>query len=328
MNTRQAPLESEFGAASTAADVIAGHDLGGKLAIVTGGYSGIGLEAARLLSEAGARVIVPARNLEKARKALMPFPAIEIEEMDLMDPASVGAFCDRIVAGGAALHLLINNAAVMACPLTRDARGFEAHFATNHLGHFQLTAGLWTALTKAHGARVIAMSSRAHRRGQVDFDDPNFKNRPYDRWEAYGQSKTANALFAVALDRRGADRGIRAVSVHPGGILDTNISRHMSEAEIEASGFRAADGQSIVDPEKGMKTIAQGAATTLWCAVSPQLDNKGGVYCEDCNIAVAEEADSATLSGVRPWARDPALADRLWRLSEEMTGITVAASAA
>lgn len=323
MSTQQVPLGSGFGAASTAEEVIEGHDLTGKVAIVTGGYSGIGLEAARVFAAAGAKVIVPARDLDKARRAIDGIAGLTLESLDLMDPASIDAFAERFLATSQSLHLLINNAAVMANPLTRDARGFESQFSTNHLGHFQLAARLWPALERAEGARVIAVSSRAHMRGRIDFEDPNFERRAYEPWEAYGQSKTANALFAVALDSFGKAYGLRALSLHPGGILSTGLSRHMSAEQIRKTGFVDDDGKPVLDPSRNMKTIEQGAATTVWCAVSSQLDGIGGVYCENCDIAPAVAADSTETLGVRPWATDPEIAERLWDLSEKLTGIAM-----
>jgi NAD(P)-dependent dehydrogenase (short-subunit alcohol dehydrogenase family) len=323
MSTQQVPLGSGFGAASTAEDVIQGHDLTGKVAIVTGGYSGIGLEAARVFAAAGAKVIVPARDLDKARRATDGIEGVTLESLDLMDPASIDAFVERFLATGQSLHLLVNNAAVMANPLTRDARGFESQFSTNHLGHFQLTARLWPALERAEGARVIAVSSRGHARGKIDFEDPNFERRAYDPWEAYGQSKTANALFALALDALGKAYGLRAFSLHPGGILATALSRHMTSEQIRNTGFIDDEGKPVLDPSRNMKTIEQGAATTVWCAVSSQLDGLGGVYCENCDIAQAVPADSTDPLGVRPWAIDPDFADRLWDLSEKLTGIAM-----
>ncbi|WP_454848684.1 oxidoreductase [Rhizobium binxianense] len=321
MTTPQAPIGSGFGAASTAEDVIGGLDLSGKVAIVTGGYSGLGLETARVLSAAGAKVVVPARDARKARRALEPFPGIALEELDLMDPASIDAFAGRFLSAGLPLHILVNSAAVMANPLTRDARGYESQFSTNHLGHFQLTARLWPALLKAQGARVVSVSSRGHVYSGVDFDDPNYERRDYEPWPAYGQSKTANALFAVALDALGRDRGVGAFSVHPGGIVSTALSRHMTADQIRATGYVDAEGRPIIDPGRNMKTVGQGAATIVWCATSPALEGRGGVYCENCDIARAEPPESTASLGVRPWATDPALAGRLWQLSERLTGV-------
>ena len=321
MNTPQSPIASGFNALTTADDVIQDIDLTGKVAIVTGGYSGIGLVTARALALAGAWVIVPARDQAKAREALRPFPSLIQDKLDLADPASVDAFADRFLQTGQSLHILINNAGVMAPPLVRNAHGEESQFAINHLGHFQLTARLWPALRDADGARVVALSSRGHMRGGVDFDDWNFERREYDRWLAYGQSKTANALFALKLDEVGKPHGVRAFSVHPGAVL-TGLLRHMSVAELRAAGAIDDDGEPIRPPANNLKTPEQGAATSVWCATSHQLDGMGGVYCENCNIAEPLPADSKEPRGVRPWAMDPALATRLWKLSEDLTGHT------
>jgi NAD(P)-dependent dehydrogenase (short-subunit alcohol dehydrogenase family) len=313
MTTQQAPIGSGFGAKTTAQEALGARDLTGKVAIVTGGYSGIGLETTRVLAGAGATVIVPARTKEKAQKALAGLRNVELAAMELSEPATIDAFAQQFIASGRPLHLLINNAGVMACPLERDARGFERQLAVNHLGHFQLTSRLWPALLKARGARVISVSSRGHRRSAVDFEDPHFKTRPYDRWIAYGQSKSANVLFAVALDKRGEQHGVRAFSLHPGGII-TGLIRHMSEAELQSMGVHDEQGKPKENPE--FKSIPQGAATQVWCAVSEQLNGMGGVYCEDVDIAKAVAADDAGNSGVRPWAIDPDLAEKLWKLSE------------
>jgi NAD(P)-dependent dehydrogenase (short-subunit alcohol dehydrogenase family) len=311
--TPQAPLPSGFGPQTTAREVLGARRLDGTTAIVTGGYAGVGLETTRVLVSAGASVIVPARSLDKARAATAELPGVAVESLDLADPASVAAFAQRFVASGQPLHLLINNAGIMATPLARDARGFEAQFATNHLGHFQLTVRLWPALQKARGARVVALSSRGHARASVDLEDPGFQKRPYDKWQAYGQSKTANALFALALDRRGQAQGVRAFSVHPGAIL-TELMRSMDEEERRVAIERAGQLAAV-------KTIEQGASTSVWCATSPQLAGKGGVYCEDTDIAQAVPADHPGGTGVRPWAMDPELAERLWQKSEQWTGV-------
>lgn len=323
MFTPQFPIGSGFGAASTATDVIKGINLTGKTAIVTGGYSGIGMETVRALHSARAVIVVPSRDAAKAEKALADLPDVIIETMDLLDPASIDGFANRFLARNHSLHILINNAGIMAPPLTRDARGYESQFSANHLGHFQLTCRLWPALIRADGARVVALSSFGHRRAGIDFHDPNFERREYDRWIAYGQSKTANALFAVALDSIGKSRKVRAFSVHPGGIV-TGLIRHMSQAEIDSYKIFDPQGKPIVDPENNMKTPQQGAATSVWCATSPQLDDMGGVYCADCDIAPALPSDDSTeLRGVRPRAMDPVAAGRLWQLSEELTGTRV-----
>ena len=318
--TDQRPLGTGFGPATTTAEVIAGRDLRGEVAIVTGGYSGLGLVAARALAQAGAEVIVPARDRARAEAALAGGPKLELETLDLMDPASIDAFAERFLASGRPLHLLINSAGIMAPPLTRDARGYESQFATNHLGHFQLTARLWPALTKADGARVVAVSSRGHAQAGVDLEDPNYERREYVPWEAYGQAKSANVLFAVELDARGRDQNVRAFAVHPGGIM-TNLGRHVSTETLRAYSMIDEAGNPVVDPARDRKTPEQGAATIVWCAVSPQLDGKGGVYCEDCDIAPAVPADAPPGAGVRPWAIDPEAARGLWALSERLTGV-------
>src|SRR6201988_3291469 len=249
MSSKKAPIHSGFGATTTARETLHGIDLRGKFAIVTGGYSGIGLETTRALAEAGATVIVPARTPDKARQALSGIPRVEQSRLNLLDPGSIDAFASEFLASGRPLHMLINNAGIMATPLARDSRGYESQFSANHLGHFQLTARLWPALRNAHGARVVSVSSRAHQRAAMDFADPQFQHRPYDRWEAYGQSKTANVLFAVALDRRGEASGFRAFAVHPGAIL-TDLSRHMTDEELQGYGLSRDDPPGFAPPGK------------------------------------------------------------------------------
>jgi NAD(P)-dependent dehydrogenase (short-subunit alcohol dehydrogenase family) len=321
MTTPQAPFKSGYGMRTDARDAIGGRDLKGKVAVVTGGYSGLGLETTKALAGAGATVIVPARTPDKARAALAGIANVEQAALDLADPGSIDAFANDFLGSRRKLDILINNAAIMASPLTRDARGYEAQFATNHLGHFQLTARLWPALKQGGGARVVSLSSIGHRRSPVNLEDPNFNTTPYDKWEAYGRAKSANSLFAVGLDKRGAPHGVRAFAVHPGGIM-TDLQRFMPEEEKRAMGW--IDEQGAVNER--FKTPSQGAATSVWCATNAQLDGKGGVYCEDCDIAEAVAADAAVWSGVRPWAIDPVLADKLWTLSEQMTGVAFAAS--
>lgn len=315
MRIMQQPIHSGFDAFTTASDVIRGIDLTGKTAIVTGGYSGLGLESARLLAEAGADVIVPARDVSKALAQTAAVPRLTVRPMDLVDRASVDRFADDFLASGASLDILINSAGIMIPPLFRDASGNEGQFAVNHLGHFRLVQRLLPALEKAGGARVVSVSSRGHFHGAVDFDDPGFLRRPYDASVAYGQSKTANALFAVALDARYRDRGIRAFSLHPGAIL-TGLMRHAPAETLVQHNIMDPGGTAIVDPANDRKNIPQGAATQLWCAVSPQLEGLGGVYCEDCDVA--PEAGEGAARGVKSWASDPELAERLWALSETL----------
>jgi NAD(P)-dependent dehydrogenase (short-subunit alcohol dehydrogenase family) len=306
--------------------------LAGKVAIVTGGYSGLGRETVRRLRAAGAAVVVPAREVARARTALEGIDGVELAEMDLLDPASIDRFADAFLASGRPLHLLVNSAAIMALPeRTLDARGYELQFATNHLGHFQLTARLWPALLAAQGARVVSVSSLGHRYSPVHFDDPSFAHRAYTPWLGYGQSKTANVLFAVALDARGRERGVRAFAVHPGGIVDTGLGKHLPMQALRDAGVIDAEGRAVIDPAKKLKTVEMGAATQLWCAVSPQLTGKGGVYCEDVDIAplmpdpgasTMSMSDIGRLAGVRDYAIDTDNAERLWTLSEQLLGRT------
>lgn len=323
MPTLQVPLGSGFGAATTAQEALAGTDLTGRVAIVTGGYSGLGLETVRILAGAGARVVVPGRSIERVRQAVGEIPSVESETLNLMDPASIDVFARRFLASDRALDMLVNSAGVMATPLARDAAGHESQFSTNHLGHFRLTARLWPALEASGRARVVSVSSGGHKIADVDFDDIDFERRPYDKWLAYGQSKTANVLFAVGLDARGRDHGVRAFALHPGTVLGP-LARHLSDEEIATFGVHDADGKVIVDPDRDLKTVEQGAATAIWCATSRMLDGKGGVYCENCDIAQAAPDDGSVRFGVAGWAIDPILAERLWTTSEAMTGVRLA----
>jgi NAD(P)-dependent dehydrogenase (short-subunit alcohol dehydrogenase family) len=320
MSNIQSPIGSGFGAASTAADVIRNIDLSGKTAIVTGGYSGLGLETARVLADAGAQVVIPARDIERARRSTAHISNAEIHGLDLMEPVSINSFAEWFLAKGRALDILVNNAGIMATPLLRDGRGNEAQFSTNHLGHFQLTMRLWPALAKANKSRVVSVSSGGHRIAPVDFDDINFETRPYDKWIAYGQSKTANVLFAVGLDERGKQDGIRAFALHPGSVLGP-LARHLSPEEIATFNVHDENGNVIVAPERDLKTTKQGASTAVWCATSALIEDIGGVYCENCDIASITPEDGSTTGGVNPWAIDRLASDRLWDVSEAMTGI-------
>jgi NAD(P)-dependent dehydrogenase (short-subunit alcohol dehydrogenase family) len=328
MATQQAPIGSGFGAATTTAEVVRGIHLEGKTVIVTGGNSGLGLETTRTLASAGARVVVPARSREKAASALQNMKGVELESLELSDPSSVNAFADRFLSSERPLHVLVDGAGIMAAPLQRDPRGYESHLSTNHLGHFQLTVRLLPALRRARGARVITVSSWAHRFSPFHFEDPNFERRTYERWAGYGQSKTANILFAVELDRRYAKDGIRAFAVHPGGIVSTGLAKYISQDELRASGAIDAKGDPIIDPAQDLKTPQQGAATTVWCATSHQLDGKGGVYCENVDVAAVSPKDTSRMTindlkddrGVKPYAIDADAAHRLWELSEKLTG--------
>ncbi|MEV7289326.1 SDR family NAD(P)-dependent oxidoreductase [Streptomyces sp. NPDC093252] len=312
--TAQHRIGSGFGARTTADEVLEGIDLTGRLAVVTGGYSGLGLETTRSLARAGARVVVPARRPEAAREALAGLDGVEVDSLDLGDLESVRGFADRFLASGRTIDLMIGNAGIMACPETRVGPGWEAQFATNHLGHFALVNRLWPAIAPG-GARVVSVSSAGHHNSPVRWDDIDFRDG-YDKWLAYGQAKTANVLFAVELDRLGQDAGVRAFALHPGGIL-TPLQRHLSTEEMVGRGWIDEHGEPV-DPD-AFKTPQQGAATQVWAATSPRLDGLGGVYLEDCDIA--EPAADGARSGVMPYATDPEQASRLWTLSAERTGV-------
>ncbi|MER7201747.1 oxidoreductase [Streptomyces sp. CB01635] len=314
-STPQHKIGSGFGARSSADDVLAGIDLTGRLALVTGGYSGIGAETTRALAKAGARVVVPARRVGAAQENLAGIDSVEVEEMDLGDLDSVRSFAERFLATGRPLDIVIDSAGIMACPETRVGPGWEAQFATNHLGHFALINRLWPALEPG-GARVVSVSSTGHHASGIRWDDVHWRHG-YDKWEAYGQAKTANALFAVELDRRGQGLGVRAFSLHPGGIL-TPLQRHLPRQEMVERGWIDEDG-NLLHPD-AFKTPQQGAATQVWAATSPQLDGMGGVYLEDCDIAEPAPADGSRV-GVKEWATDPEQAARLWALSAELTGV-------
>ncbi|MGW3284910.1 SDR family NAD(P)-dependent oxidoreductase [Streptomyces sp. NPDC001002] len=315
MTTAQHRIGSGFGATSTADEVLKGIDLTGKLAIVTGGYSGLGLETTRSLTAAGAHVVVPARRRATAEEALAGLDGVEVDELDLGDQESVRGFAERFLATGRTIDILIGSAGIMACPETRVGPGWEAQFATNHLGHYALVNRLWPAIEPG-GARVVSVSSRGHHAAGMRWDDVQWTHG-YDKWEAYGQAKTANVLFAVHLDRLGRDAGVRAFSLHPGGIL-TPLQRHLPQQEMIDRGWIDEDGKPL-NPE-GFKSPEQGAATQVWAATSPQLDGLGGVYLEDCDIAEPAPADDERV-GVKAWATDPEQAARLWALSAELTGV-------
>jgi NAD(P)-dependent dehydrogenase (short-subunit alcohol dehydrogenase family) len=314
MTSKQFPIHSGFGAATTAEEALVGLNLSTLTCIVTGGHSGLGLETTRALASAGARVIVAARDVEAARTKTRDIPNTEVERLDLSDQASVRDFARRFLTRNLHLDILIGSAGIMACPETRVEPGWEAQFATNHLGHYALVNLLWPALKG--GARIVAVSSAGHHQSAIRWDDVQFA-QGYDKWLAYGQSKTANALFVVHLDRLGQSVGVRAFSLHPGKIF-TPLQRHLTQDEMIAAGWLDANGNPA-DPT--FKTIEQGAATQVWAATSPQLHGMGGLYCEDCEIAEVDESEPPSFVGVRAYATDSEQAERLWALSAQFTGI-------
>jgi NAD(P)-dependent dehydrogenase (short-subunit alcohol dehydrogenase family) len=317
----QKPIGSGFNAKSTSTEVIKGIDLTGKIAIVTGGNTGIGLETVKTLANAGATVIVPARDIEKARKNLQGIAKVEIEEMDLIDYTSIDTFANKFLASGKPLHLLINNAGIMWVPLRRDNRGIESQLVVNYLAQFQLTARLWTALKKANGARVVNVSSQGHQFAPFNFDDPNFEHREYETLQGYGQSKTAVNLFSLELDNRAKEFGVRAYSLHPGSIDGTELAREAPLELFLKMGFCDEQGNMLPEVAASLKTIPQGASTTIWCAASPLLNNIGGVFCEDTDIANLHFGQELS-AGVKPYSLDETNAKNLWQLSEKLTGIT------
>ncbi len=310
---------SEFGATSTTDDVLEGKDLGGKTVFVTGGNSGLGQETGRAMAAKGAHVVLAGRDQAKldeavaAIKSESPNANIETIICDLGNLDSVRACGKEANARFEKIDLLINNAGVMACPFTQTANGFEMQFGTNHLGHFVLTKHLMPLVEAGSDKRIVNLSSRGHHMAPVDLEDPNFEHRDYNEWASYGQSKTANILFTVGLEDRFAEKGIHAYAVHPGGI-QTNLGRHMSEEQSEALIKRVTES----DPDFSWKTIPQGAATQSWAATADELEGQGGIYCEDCGVA--EVDDESSTSGVRSYALDKDSANRLWAMSEEMTG--------
>lgn len=316
----QVPVNSGWPAKSTGVQVIAGSDLAGKVAVVTGGYSGIGLETVRALAAKGVRVIVPVRDRAKAGPALAGVTGrVEMGDMDLGRIDSVRRFADSLLASLPRLDLLINNAGIMACPETRVGPGWEAQFGTNHLGHMALALGLMDLLRRTGPTRVVSLSSTGHKISGIRWDDIHFRTTPYDKWQAYGQSKTADALFANALSRRLKPSGGHAFAAHPGGIF-TPLQRHLSTQEQVRLGWLNEDGTPSALAKAGFKTVEEGCSTTLWAATSALLAGKPGVYCEDCDIALPTDPASpfARYRGVDAHACDDEAAERLWGLSEAM----------
>ncbi len=310
---------SEFGWGSTTDEVLEGKDLTGKTVFVTGGNSGLGQETGRAMAAKGAHVVLSGRSQGKLDEAVAAIKADHPEanvETIICDLSSLEAVrsCGAEARGRfEKIDILINNAGVMACPLTQTADGFEMQFGTNHVGHFELTRQLMPLVEAGADKRIVNLSSRGHFIAPANLDDPNFENAAYEPWLSYGQSKTANVLFSVGLEDRFAAKGIHAYAVHPGGI-DTNLGRHLSQEEAEALVQRVTTS----DPSFEWKSIPQGAATSVWAATAEDVEGKGGVYCEDCGVAQID--DESSNKGVRSYALDKASADRLWAISEEMVG--------
>jgi len=313
-------MAAELGFHTTAEEASEGVDLTGETIVVTGASAGLGVETVRVLALRGARVVGVVRDRAKGEGALagiresQPEAKLELAELDLSDLESVRRGADDIVRRFPKIDRLINNAGVMACPLGRTAQGLELQLGTNHLGHFVLTARLMESLLRGAPGRIVNLSSGGHQLSGVRFEDPFFEKEDYSKWVAYGQAKTANVLFSVALDRRFRDRGIRSFAVHPGAIM-TELSRHLVPEDLkELMGKRG--GRKLE-----YKKVPQGAATTVWAATARELDGRGGLYCEDCHVAETMD-EPGSGSGVMSYALDEASADRLWSLSEEWSGET------
>lgn len=318
MDERQQPIGSGFGPKTEPDEVLAGVDLAGATAVVTGGYSGIGLETTRALAQRGVTVFVPVRTPGKAEETLSGIDGdVRSAPMDLADLASVRRFANDVVDDVDRLDLLINNAGIMACPQGRVGPGWERQFGVNHLGHFALTEALLPVLRTADAPRVVALSSVAHKRNGILWDDPHFTSTPYDKWVAYAQAKSANALFARHLSPLlGADGGL-AFAVHPGGIF-TPLQRHLPLEEEIALGWRSEDGEPNPQVVALFKTPTQGCSTTLWAATSPQLEDHGGVYCEDTDVAPIVADDTPAWLGAASHIVDDEAAQRLWAMTETM----------
>ncbi|MEZ4449909.1 MAG: oxidoreductase [Nannocystaceae bacterium] len=316
----QVPTNSPFPAKTDGAEVLADLDLAGKVAIVTGGYSGIGLETTRALAAKGVTVVVPVRTPAKAAESLAGIQGdVRSAALDLADLGSVRAFAAAMVRDLDRLDLLINNAGIMACPETRVGPGWESQFGVNHMGHFALTRALLPLLERTPGCRVVSLSSTGHKLSDIRWDDLHFQGGTYNKWQAYGQAKTANALFANGLARRLRGAGGLAFAVHPGGIF-TPLQRHLPKEEMVALGWIDETGEPSALARAGFKTPEQGCSTTLWAATSANLVGKPGVYCEDCDVAAptAVGTPTARFRGVDDHACSDESAERLWEISEAL----------
>jgi NAD(P)-dependent dehydrogenase (short-subunit alcohol dehydrogenase family) len=307
---------ASFGPTTTTDEVLDGIDLGGTVVLVTGGSSGLGRETARALAARGAEVILTARDVAKGEAVAADIRAttgnarVTVEELELGSLASIRAFAERVLSRHPRLDRVIDNAGVMACPFAKTSDGFELQFGSNHLGHFLATCLLMPAILAGKAPRIVALSSRGHHMSPVVFDDLQFERRPYDKWQSYGQAKTANVLFAVGLERRLGARGVHAYAVHPGAIV-TELGRHLQPEDIQFLQARSRGMQ--------FKSVEQGAATSCFAATAPELEGRGGVYLEDCHVAAVNDAPDA-LDGVKSYALDPAASERLWEVSERMVG--------
>lgn len=310
---------SSYGPETTTDEVIEGVDLSGRVAIVTGASGGLGAETARALAARGARVTIAARDLAKAENAAEEIRTstgnseVDVLGLELTLPDRVRESAKQWLADHDELNLLINNAGVMACPLDRTAEGWEFQFATNHLGHFLFTGLLVPALVHGAPARIVNLSSAGHRMSPVVFDDIHYEDRPYDKWESYGQSKTANILFSVALNARLAGKGVSAYAVHPGMIM-TELGRHMGQQDLEDLMSKRPAGTKME-----WKSVEAGAATSVWAATATELEGQGGRYLEDCGVARPKKTEE-DVAGYADYAVDAEAAERLWRVSEETLG--------
>lgn len=309
---------NRFAHNTTTNEVLAGIDLTGKVALVTGGSSGLGVETARAFAREGAEVVITARKMAKAEGVIEAIKAstgnrlVSAMELELGSFRSIRAFAERFLAKYDTLHILVNNAGVMACPFAKTEDGFEMQFGTNHLSHFLLTGLITPALLRGAPSRIVVLSSSAHQASPIVFEDINYEQRPYNKWTSYGQSKTANILHAVELERRLGAQGVHAYAVHPGSI-QTKLSRHMVRADWNMIMSRVASGALR------FKTVAAGAATSVYAATAPELEGRGGFYLYDCQIAEVND-DQTVSGGVRSYAIDPNAAQQLWTISEEMVG--------
>ena len=317
----QKPINSGFSNQSEPKDILKNIDLHNKVAIVTGGYSGIGLETTKALVAVGANVIIPAKRPEIANQNLNGVVSeTNIIKMDLGNLNSVKNFTNSFKENFNTLSLLINNAGIMACPETRVGDNWESQFAINHIGHFLLTRELMNTLADTEGSRFVSLSSSAHALTGILWDDIHFNKQPYNKWMAYGQSKTASSLIAIELNKKMKDYGVESFSVHPGGII-TPLQRYLEKEEMIALGWMDEDGSPSELAKNFFKSPSQGASTTLWCATSNDLNGLGGVFCEDCDIAKRKSEVDESLqryTGVANWAVDTDEATRLWELSEEI----------